>query len=137
MGFVNESTTLEAIVREAYDAFGRGDLDGYLQACAYDFVFNVPGRNAIAGAYPGKEGLYGLAHQVMAITGGSFHEEVEDVLANDRHAVVLVRHSFTRDGQSKDYRSAHVYEVREGRLAICWEQPRDQAEFDEAWGPSS
>jgi len=95
----------------------------------------VPGRGAIAGTYHGKEGLYELARKAIETTGGSFHEEVEDVLANDHHAVVLARHRFTCGGQSKDYRTAHVYEIQDGKLAECWEHPRDQAEFDDAWGP--
>ena len=46
----------------------------------------------------------------MEVTGGTFRDEVEDVLANDNH------------GQSKEYRTAHVYDVRDGKLARCWEQ---------------
>ena len=128
---------LEATIREAYAAFGRGDLDGYLQACVEDFEFHVPGHNAMAGSYVGRQGLYTLAGKVMTITGGAFQEDVEDVLANDNHAVVLARHRFTRDGSPKDYRTAHVYEVRSGRLACCFEQPRDPAAFEDAWGPAA
>jgi uncharacterized protein len=125
---------LEVTIREAYAAFGRGDVDGYLQACTEDFVFNVPGRSAIAGSWRGKAGLWELARLAMEGTGGSFREEVEDVLANDHHAVVLARHQFTRNGQSKEYRTAHVYEIRDGQLAQCWEQPQDLSAFDDAWG---
>ena len=112
---------LEATIREAYAAFGRGDIDGYLQPCAEDFTFHVPGHDGIAGTYVGKQGLYDLAGKAMAITAGTFREEVEDVLANDNHAVVLARHRFTRDGRSKDYRTAHIYEISEGKLARCFE----------------
>lgn len=126
--------SLESTIREAYAAFGRGDVDGYLKPCSENFSFNIPGRGAIAGSWHGKEGLYELARKAMEITGGSFREEIEDVLANDHHAVVLARHRFTRDGQSREYKTAHVYDVRDGKLATCWEQPQDLAIFDEAWG---
>jgi uncharacterized protein len=125
---------LETTIRDAYAAFGRGDVDGYLQPCTQDFSFNIPGRGAIAGSWRGKEGLYELAHMAMEVTGGSFREEVEDVLANDYHAVVLARHQFTREGQPREYRTAHVYEIHDGQLAQCWEQPQDLSAFDEAWG---
>jgi uncharacterized protein len=125
---------LEAVIREAYAAFGRGDVDGYLRACTEDFSFNIPGRGAIAGTWCGKEGMWELARQAMEVTGGSFREEVDDVLANDHHAVVLARHQFTRDGQSKEYATAHVYEIHNGHLAQCWEQPQDLSAFDDAWG---
>jgi ketosteroid isomerase-like protein len=125
---------LESTIREAYAAFGRGDVDGYLRPCAEDFSFHIPGRGAIAGSWQGKGGLYELARRAMEVTAGSFREEVEDVLANDDHAVVLARHRFTRDGQSREYRTAHVYKVRDGKLATCWEQPQDLFVFDDAWG---
>jgi ketosteroid isomerase-like protein len=127
---------LEVTIRDAYAAFGRGDIDGYFQACAEDFAFHVPGHGQIAGTYVGKQGLYDLAGRAMSITDGTFHEEVEDVLANDGHAVVLARHRFTRDSSFRDYRTAHVYEISEGKLARCFEQPRDPAGFDDAWGSS-
>ena len=126
---------MEATVREAYAAFGRGDLDGYLRSCTEEFAFNVPGDGGIAGTYVGKGGMYDLAGKAMSITGGTFHEEVEEVLANDRYAVVLARHRFTRDGSQKDYRTAHVYEISDGKLVRCFEQPRDPAAFEDAWGP--
>ena len=129
------SHPLEAIIREAYAAFSRGDLDGYLKACTEDWQFHVPGHGGIAGTFIGKTGLHALATKAMEITGGTFHEEVEDVLANDHHAVVLARHRFRRDGVPRVYRTAHVYEIRDGKLARCFEQPRDQAAFDDAWGP--
>ena len=46
---------------------------------------------------------------------------------------LLVRHRFSRAGQPKEYRSAHVYTIRDGKLMECWEQPRDPAVFDDAW----
>lgn len=127
---------MEAIIREAYAAFGRGDIDGYLRPCAEDFVFHVPGHGGISGTFTGRQGLYDLATKAMSITDGTFQEEVEDVLANDTHAVVLARHRFTRGGSGKDYRTAHVYDIRDGKLAQCFEQPRDPAAFDDAWGAS-
>jgi ketosteroid isomerase-like protein len=48
---------MEAIIREAYSAFARGDLDGYFRACSEDWNFNIAGEGAIAGVYRGKQGL--------------------------------------------------------------------------------
>src|SRR5438477_11181796 len=126
---------LEAIIREAYAAFGRGDLDGYLRHCTDDWAFHVAGTGAIAGTYRGREGLYELARKAMTTTNGTFQEEVEDVLANDSHGVVLARHRFTRDGQPREYRTVHVYTIRDSKFAECFEHPRDQNGFDDAWGP--
>jgi hypothetical protein len=126
---------LEATIRQAYAAFGRGDVEGYVRCSTEDFIFTIPGRGALSGCYNGWEGLHQLARKVAEITGGTFREEVEHVLANDRHAFVLARHRFLRDAQPREYQTLHAYEVRNGRLARCWEHPCDQAAFDDAWGP--
>jgi ketosteroid isomerase-like protein len=126
---------IEATIREAYAAFARGDLDGYFRACSEDWNFNIAGKGAIAGTYRGHQGLYDLAQKAMAATSGTFQEEVEDVLGNDQHGIVLAQHRFTRDGRRHEYHTVHVYEIRAGKLASCWEHPRDQAAFDAAWGP--
>jgi len=124
----------EAAIRAAYAAFGRGDVDGYLAICTEVFTFHVPGHSSVAGIWRGKPGLEGLGAKVMELTAGTFEEEVEDVLINDRHAVVLARHRFTRDGRTHKYQTAHLYDILEGKLAACWEQPRDPVAFDAAWG---
>ena len=37
----------EALLREAYAIFGRGDLEGYWKFCSEQFAFNVPGRSQV------------------------------------------------------------------------------------------
>ncbi len=65
----------------------------------------------------------GMLGTVMQRCGGVFEETVHDVLANDKHGVVLAEHRFTRDGKPREYRTAHIYHIKDGRLAECWEQP--------------
>jgi ketosteroid isomerase-like protein len=126
---------MEAVIREAYAAFGRGDVDSYLRACTEDFEFQVPGHGGIAGTYVGRAGLHALAKKAMTITARTFREDVEGVMADDLHAVVIARHRFRRGVSVKDYRTVHLYTILDGKLARCMEQPHDQDAFDEAWGP--
>jgi hypothetical protein len=102
------SRPLEAIIREAYAAFGRGDVDGYLVPCTSGFTFNVAGRGGVCGVWSGHKGLHELAAKAIAVSAGTFTEEAEDVIVNDQQAVVLARHRFMRDGSPKDYRTAHI-----------------------------
>lgn len=120
-------------LRQAYADFARGDLDAYWRNCADDFTFHVPGANQVAGVYRGRDQFMQMIGTVMQLTGGAFEEVVEDVLADDEHGVVLVVHRFPRGDQRKEYRSAHVYDLRQEQFVECWEQPRDPAVFDEAW----
>ena len=128
------SVQIEGMIRAAYAAFARGDVDGYLAACTEDFQFHVPGSSGISGTYSGREGIHDLGRKAMSLTGGTFAEDVEDVLANESHAVVLARHRFTAGGVPRDYRTAHVYDLAGGKLSRCYEQPRDPAAFEAAWG---
>jgi ketosteroid isomerase-like protein len=107
---------MEATLREAYAPFSRGDVEGYHRVCTEDFEFYVPGHSGISGMYIGRAGLYALADKAMTITAGTFREDVEDILANDEHAVVLARHRFRRGVNLKEYRTAHLYTIREGKL---------------------
>ena len=123
----------ETLLRDAYAAFARGDIDGYWSVCSPDFVFNVPGRNVMAGTYRGKDAFMAMVGKVMQLSGGQFQETVHDILANDEHGIVLATHRFSRNGRTYEYNTAHVYHVRDGRLIEAWEQPQDQTLFDEAW----
>ena len=123
----------EELLRTAYATFARGDVEGYLAVCTDDFTFNVPGQNQMAGSYKGRDEFLRLIGKVMELSGGAFQEEVHDVLANEEHGVVLALHRFEREGKPHEYRTAHVYHIRDGKLAECWEQPQDQQLFDDAW----
>ena len=125
---------LELTIRRAYHSYDCGNLDGFLEACCEDFSLSVAGLSLVSGVWKGKSGLQALTRKLNEISCGSLRQEIDEVLANDRHAVVLVFRRFTRDSVPKGYASAHVYLIRHGKLARGWEQPRDLYEFDRAWG---
>ena len=43
------------LLRNAYDAFARGDLDAAVADFTDDVMFNIPGKSPLAGEYRGKE----------------------------------------------------------------------------------
>jgi len=124
----------EDVLRDAYAAFARGDLQAYLSYCTDDVTFHVPGHGRVAGDYSRAEFVTPFISQVVELTNGTFREEVLDVVANDRRGVVLLHHEFERDGQRYDYRTAHLYRIEQGKLAEFAEYPADLYRFDEAWG---
>jgi ketosteroid isomerase-like protein len=123
----------EETLRAAYAAFARGDLDGYLSHCTDDITFHVPGRGRVAGDYTRAEFVTPFISRVIEETGGTFRETVIDAVANDHHGVVLASHTFERGGRTHAYETAHVYEIRDGKLASFAEYPADLYAFDEAW----
>jgi ketosteroid isomerase-like protein len=124
----------EILLRMAYDAQARGDIDAYLQLLSDDVVLHIPGRSRIAGEYRGKEEVRLHFTEIAALSGGTFRAGVHDVLAGDEHVVGLVRAQAERDGVTVDLPRVHVWHVRNGKLAEVWIHPADQYAFDDYWG---
>ena len=124
----------EEVLRDLYAIFAKGDMQGFLAGCTDDVSFSVPGTAAVSGEYT-KGTFLDLIAPVMELSGGSFNEEVIDVFANDDHGVLLLRHSFTRADEPRDYLTAHIVTMRDDKIATWREYPGSLKEFEEAWGP--
>jgi uncharacterized protein len=125
----------EATLRQAYAAFGRGDLAGYLALCADDITFRVPGRGIVAGTFTRDQFFAPFISTVMEGTGGSFRETVVDAVANETRGMVLTQHEFERKGRKHRYQTIHLYRFDHGKLTDFEEYPEDLYAFDEAWAP--
>jgi uncharacterized protein len=81
----------EVLVREAYAAFGSGDMDTLRnQYFTEDIRWHLTGRNLLTGDYVGMAQILELFGRVFELSGGTYSGEPHDVLANDELAVVLV-----------------------------------------------
>jgi len=123
----------ETQLRSLYGLFAQGDIEGFLAGCTDDVTFTVPGNAAVSGEFT-KATFMDLLAPVMERSGGTFEEHVLDVFANDEHGVLLLLHRFTRDGTPRQYRTAHIVELRDGLIAKWNEHPGSVREFEEAWG---
>jgi len=123
----------ETRLRALYAGFAAGNLQGFLEGCTEDVTFTVPGHTPGSG-FVDRATFLPWITEVLRATGGTFREEVVDVFANDEHAALLLRHTFVRDGQARDYRTMHICELRDGRIARWTEYPGSMAEFEAAWG---
>jgi hypothetical protein len=121
------------LVRRGYAAFAAGDMATVSELFADDIVWHWPGRSALSGDHVGKEAVFRMFAKLaeMAV----LRQEIHDVLANDEHAVVLVRnHAERSDGRTFDDRQAHVWHVRDGKAVECWMMGEgDQAAADAFW----
>ena len=80
----------EETARRGYTAFQAGDMATLDEIMSDDVVWNTAGNNRFSGAYVGKEATFGLFAELMQASGGTFKNELHDVLANDDHIVGLV-----------------------------------------------
>jgi len=123
----------ETWLQELYARFAAGDLAGFLDGCTDDVVFAVPGYASVSGTYR-RDTFEAWIGGVIGRTGGTFREDVLDVVANDEHGVLLLLHLFDRDDQHYEYQTAHLVEFRDGKIARWTEHPGSMAEFETAWG---
>jgi uncharacterized protein len=117
--------------REGYAAFGTGDMATLGRLLADDIVWHSPGNNSLTGDYKGIPAVLALFGRTFELTGGTFRNDVHDIVANDVHGVALVTVSATRDGKAMTTEQVHVAHFRDGKLAESWLLAKDQAAVDE------
>lgn len=109
------------IVRQAFEAFNRGDMEAATASLDDDIVWHYIGA---------KEPLQGKA-AVAASGPGSldaeFSAELHDVLANDEHALALLKVHVERGGKSLDYDVVEIYHVKNGKCVERWAFSDDTA----------
>jgi uncharacterized protein len=122
----------EDLIRRAYDAFGRGDIETIGQLFAADIAFHVSGRSTLAGDYVGKNQVFGVFARLGEITDNTFRTDVYDVLASDEHAVALQHQRAEREGKRPlDDRHVSVFRIKDGKIAEIWHHPGDLYAYDE------
>lgn len=121
-------------LREGYDAFGRGDLEALRRLFAPDIVWHVVGNNPLSGDYRGIDAVFEFFGKVFTETGGTFKNDVHDVLANDSHGVAMVRQSGERSGNKLDTNAVHVVHYNDqGQIVESWILPEKATESDAFW----
>lgn len=90
-----------ALVRGLFDAFKRSDVGQIDQSLHPDAVGHFPGRRgALAGSHGGREAIFGFLGKVAQLTGGTFHLELERVVAGDDTAVAFFTGHGEREGRT-------------------------------------
>ena len=117
------------------EAGHRGDIETVLECYADDVVMHVPGRNVLAGEYQGKQGVLDYTKRYMEHTGGTWGvTEIVDVLANERHGLLLLKVQFERPGKRIEVNRIDMYRISNGKLAEIWIRDDDQYAVDEFIG---
>jgi len=129
---VTDHPNLE-ISRAGYAAFASGDMATLSDLLADDIVWHSGGNNILTGDYEGKEAVLGFFGRLMQESGGSFKNDVHDMLANDEHGVALVTSSATRGGVSFEGNAVHIFHMRDGKMTEFWSFAEDQSKLDELW----
>jgi ketosteroid isomerase-like protein len=123
-----------SLVRQGYEAIGRGDLPAVLSLFAEDGVMHIAGNGPLTGDHKGREAIGQVFAGLVEWTGGTISLQVGDVFADDGHAIVLVRETAerARDGLMLDVNEVHIFHLSDGAALEFWDLPADgqRAEHD-------
>ena len=123
-----------ARVRALFAAFERADLATIQATIPVHAIWHFPGRTGqLAGTHRGRDAILQLLMRVPQLTGGTFRLELEDVLANDRHAVALFRGHGMRDGRTLDNPTCLRMRIEDEQIVEVWEFVWDLFAVDEFW----
>jgi ketosteroid isomerase-like protein len=119
-------------LREAFEAFARGDLEHLQRNMTEDATWTNAGTSAIAGTYTGWEQIVGMLGQLFERTGGTFTTSIVSLLANDTQAAAIYDATATVDGQTETMRYflLDTY-AADGRVADTQVVAFDQATADD------
>ena len=106
-------------VRDAFDAFNRGDMKALSDAWTDDFVWHARG-SVFGGDFKGKQAAMGA----IARYPQEFQDiklDFHDFVANDKHVVALVNSSFKRGGKTYQDQLVYIFHVNDwGKSTEAW-----------------
>jgi hypothetical protein len=102
--------------RNAYLAFGKGDLDALQTIWAPDLRWHTPGNGPLAGTYEGIPPVLGFLGRVLEISQGTFRAEPQAFFAGDDLGVAEVRLTGQREGHSLDVFNTRVSRFVQDRI---------------------
>jgi hypothetical protein len=121
------------VLEKLYADFAQGDIASVLAACADTMTFQVAGKSKLAGKYTKATFASGFVPKLMELSNGTFKVETHDIMASDRHGVVLASDFVTRGGETVQIRTAHVWRFENGKPVAWYEYPRDLYQYDAIW----
>jgi ketosteroid isomerase-like protein len=107
-------------VRDAFDAFRRGDMKALSDAWTDDIVWHGRGSTKFGRDAKGKEAVIGYIAQYPQ----EFQDiaiDLHDILANDKHVVALANTSSKRNGKTYQDQVTYIFHVNDqGKVSEAW-----------------
>jgi uncharacterized protein len=123
-----------ARLRDAYAAFGKGDLDALQEIWSPELRWHAPGNNPLAGTYEGVPAVLAFLGQVLELTQGTFRAEPQTLCAGGDLGVAVVRLTGRREGRSLDVIDAQVSRFDGDRIVEFRDTSSDLEAVDRFFG---
>ena len=120
------------LVRKGFEAFAAGDMATMDQLMADDAKWHAPGTSPVSGDFEGKDAIFGSFARIPQETD-SFQQEIHATLADDEHAVALVKSAIARGGRTLEFGQVFVFHITGGKVTEAWVTPVDHAAVEAFW----
>jgi ketosteroid isomerase-like protein len=110
----------EKMLRDADEASQRGDFEAFFAPFADDVIAHVGGRSKLAGELKGKKALQETFQKFLVALGGDAEMETHDILANDKHGVMMQTYRGTKKGKSIEARGIAIANFDGGKISEVW-----------------
>ena len=124
----------EDLMRTGYAAFAAQDIPTVLGIFHPDITWAEGNHNAVSGHYTGHDEVVAFFTKLFELTDGTFALAVQQVIADDTGAVVIVNATATRDGQALAWRAAHLWRIESGKATSFEDFVSDGQAIDAAFG---
>ncbi len=114
------------VIRDLYGASGGPETVPHL--FHEDVVWHLPGKHPMSGDHVGRDAVLQAMRYFVGI-----RLEVHDVVANDEHAVALLRATGSRDGKQYEALEIDTSHIRDGKITEFWSFSEDQHVTDGYW----
>ncbi|MBI2169800.1 MAG: nuclear transport factor 2 family protein [Actinobacteria bacterium] len=121
-----------AVVRAAYAALARGDLDGLAARAHPDLAWHETGAHVFAGELKGRDQVIERIRAGLALLD-EFTIEVTDLVEDGDRVTALVNWTGLAGTESVRIKTVHMHEVRDGLIVESFLTPIDESAVDEFW----
>jgi ketosteroid isomerase-like protein len=122
------------LIRKVYDALVNGNyLAALTELFREDVVWYLPGTHPLSGEHRGRDAVFAAMRRFEQLSAGTIRIDVHDVLANDEHAVALLRATGTRSGTRHDSLEVDIYHITGGKVTELWSFAENQRLTDAFW----
>jgi ketosteroid isomerase-like protein len=120
------------LVRKGFEAFAAGDMATMAQIMADDARWHFPGTSPASGDFEGTEAIF-ASFARLGQEADSLQQEIHAILADDEHAVALVKTTAVRGDKTLQYDMVFVFHVAGGKMTEAWVTPVDRPAVDAFW----
>jgi ketosteroid isomerase-like protein len=122
-----------AIIHQVYDDFAKGDIAAVIEAFDPAITWHVPGHSPLSGDYRGHDEVLGFFKYTLALSGGIFAIEIQQLLAEANVVVALVTVKAERNGRAVAFPEVHVWRLAKGKVTEFREFQGDEQTEDRFW----